>query len=401
MPEAPRRAAPGGLIRTGVLRRLILAVAVGSLLLAIPPATSAAGSVTLTTPYPAVAVPPGEKVSFTINVQTDVSDQVDLSVADVPEGWIASLRGEGFVVDGVQTTGDDPVELTLDVTVPEGATTATGRVVVNARSGAARDSLALDIRVEETAAGQVSLESDFPVIDGAADSTFTFSVRLTNDTAEDLTFSLSATTVAPGWTVEARPSGQAQAASANVTAGGNTTVNVTATPAEGTEAGDYPIVLQAVSPDQTAEAELTARVIGNFDLNVTTQNGVLSTSGNAGSTIDQTIVVENTGSGPLENVALSGTAPSGWTVTFDPPAINVPAGAQENTATSVAHIVPSSDAIAGDYQVTVRASNDLANGEADIRVTVETSLLWGIVGVALIILVIVGLGYVFRRYGRR
>jgi uncharacterized membrane protein len=400
MPEAPRRAAPGGLNRTGGLRRLMLAVAVGSLLLAIPPATSAAGSVTLTTPYPAVAVPPGEKVSFTMNVATDVSDRVDLSVAEVPEGWIASLRGEGFVVDGVQTTGNDPVELTLDVTVPEGAATGTGRVVVNARSGAARDSLALDIRVEETAAGQVSLESDFPVIDGAADSTFTFSVRLTNDTAEDLTFSLSAIGP-PGWTVEARPSGQAQAASANVTAGGNTTINVTATPGEGTEANDYPIALQAVSPDQTAETELTARVVGSFELEVTTQNGVLSTSGNAGSTIDQTIVVQNTGSGPLENVALSGTAPSGWTVTFDPPTLNVPAGEGQNTATSVAHIVPSSDAIAGDYQVSVSASNDLANGSADIRVTVETSLLWGIVGVALIILVIVGLGYVFRRYGRR
>ena len=90
MPEAPRRAAPGGLIRTGVLRRLLLAVAVGSLLLAIPPATSAAGSVTLSTPYPAVAVPPGEKVSFTINVSTDVSDRVDLSVADVP-GWLDRL----------------------------------------------------------------------------------------------------------------------------------------------------------------------------------------------------------------------------------------------------------------------------------------------------------------------
>ena len=400
MPEAPRRAAPGRLNRTGVLRRLILAVAVGSLLLAIPPATSAAGSVTLTTPYPAVAVPPGEKVSFTMNVATDVSDRVDLSVAEVPEGWTASLRGEGFVVDGVQTTGNDPVELTLDVTVPEGAATGTGRVVVNARSGAARDSLALDIRVEETAAGQVSLESDFPVIDGAADSTFTFSVRLTNDTAEDLTFSLSAIGP-PGWTVEARPSGQAQAASANVTAGGNTTINVTATPAEGTEANDYPIALQAVSPDQTAETELTARVVGSFELEVTTQNGVLSTSGNAGSTIDQTIVVQNTGSGPLENVALSGTAPSGWTVTFDPPTVNVPAGEGQNTATSVAHILPSSDAIAGDYQVSVSASNDLANGSADLRVTVETSLLWGIVGLALIILVIVGLGYVFRRYGRR
>ena len=400
MPEAPRRAAPGGLIRTGVLRRLLLAVAVGSLLLAIPPATSAAGSVTLSTPYPAVAVPPGEKVSFTINVSTDVSDRVDLTVADVPDGWIASLRGEGFVVDGVQTTGNDPVELTLDVTVPEGAAAGSGRVVVNARSGPARDSLALDIRVEEGAAGEVTLSSDFPVIEGAAGATFTFSVRLTNDTAEDLTFSLSAAGPA-GWDAQARPSGQTQAASANVTAGGNTTVNVTATAPEGTEAGDYPIAVQAVGPDGTSEIELTARVVGNFDLEVTTQNGVLSTSGNAGSTIDQTIVVQNTGSGPLENVALSGTAPSGWTVTFDPPAVNVPAGAEQNTATSVAHIVPSTDAIAGDYQVNVSASNDLANGEADIRVTVETSLLWGIVGVALIILVIVGLGYVFRRYGRR
>jgi uncharacterized membrane protein len=67
----------------------------------------------------------------------------------------------------------------------------------------------------------------------------------------------------------------------------------------------------------------------------------------------------------------------------------------------VAHIVPSGDAIAGDYIVKVRASNDLANGEVDLRVTVETSLLWGIIGIGLIVLVIVGLGYVFRRYGRR
>ena len=81
MPEAPRRAATGGLTRSTALRRLTLAMMVGSLLLALPPATSAAGSVELSTPYPAVVVPPGEKVSFTITVQTDASDRVDLSVA--------------------------------------------------------------------------------------------------------------------------------------------------------------------------------------------------------------------------------------------------------------------------------------------------------------------------------
>jgi uncharacterized membrane protein len=372
---------------------------VGSLLLALPPATSAAGSVQLSTPYPAVVVPPGEKVSFKINVSTDVSDRVDLRVTQAPEGWTTSLRGEGFVVDGVQTTGNDPVELTLDVTVPEDAPAGTSRVVVAAEAAPARDTLALDIRVEENAGGQVTLSSDFSTIEGAAGANFTFSVRLTNDTAEDQSFALTATGPA-GWTVEARPSGQTQAASANVTAGGNTTINVTATAPEGTEAGDYPINVQAVGASSTAETELVARVIGSFALTVSTPNGVLSTSGNAGSTIDQTITVENTGTGVLENVALAATAPSGWTVTFDPPTVNVQPG-PENAATSVAHIVPSADAIAGDYSVTVRASNDLANGNAALRVTVETSLLWGIIGVGLIVLVIVGLGYVFRRYGRR
>ena len=397
MPEAPRRAAPGGFIRSTVLRRLTLAMVVGSLLLALPPATSAAGSVQLSTPYPAVVVPPGEKVSFTINVRTDVSDRVDLEVADAPEGWATSLRGEGFVVDGVQTSGNDPVELTLDVTVPEDAAAGTSRVVVAAEAAPARDTLPLDIRVAEDAGGQVTLSSDFSTIEGAAGANFTFSARLSNDTAEDQSFSLTATGPA-GWDVQARPSGQSQAASANVTAGGNTTINVTATAPEGTEAGDYPISVQAVGADSTAETELIARVVGSFDLNVSTPTGVLSTSGNAGSTIDQTISVENTGTGALENLTLAGTAPSGWTVTFDPPALNVAAG---ETATSIAQIVPSADAIAGDYIVKMRASNDLADGEADIRVTVETSLLWGIIGIGLIVLVIVGLGYVFRRYGRR
>jgi uncharacterized membrane protein len=400
MPEAPRRAAPGGWIRSTVRRRLMLTIAAGSLvLLALPYATSAAGSVQLSTPYPAVAVPPGEKASFKIRVRTDVSDRVNLRVAEAPEGWITSLRGEGFVVDGVQTTGNDPVELTLDVTVPEDAAAGGGRVVLAAEAAPARDTLALDIRVEEGAAGQVTLSSDFPTIEGAAGANFSFSLRLANDTAEDQTFSLSATGPA-GWDVQARPSGQTQAASANVTAGGNTTINVTATAPDGTEAGDYPITVQAVGADSTTESDLTARVIGSFDLNVSTPTGVLSTSGNAGSTIDQTISVENTGTGALENVALAATAPSGWTVTFDPPTVNVQPGA-ENAATSVAHIVPSSDAIAGDYSVTVRATSDLANGEAQLRVTVETSLLWGIVGIGLIVLVIVGLAYVFRRYGRR
>ena len=62
------------------LSRLAVALVVGGLIAAIPPAAAAAGRVTLTTRYPAVAVAPGSKVTFEIGIRTDVSDRVDLSL---------------------------------------------------------------------------------------------------------------------------------------------------------------------------------------------------------------------------------------------------------------------------------------------------------------------------------
>ncbi|MGZ8528129.1 MAG: NEW3 domain-containing protein, partial [Candidatus Limnocylindrales bacterium] len=64
-------------------------------------------------------------------------------------------------------------------------------------------------------------------------------------------------------------------------------------------------------------------------------------------------------------------------------------------------ITPSDQAIAGDYVVSFSAAASEATTSQDIRVTVETSLTWAIVGIALIVLVFVGLGWVFQRFGRR
>jgi hypothetical protein len=88
----------------------------------------------------------------------------------------------------------------------------------------------------------------------------------------------------------------------------------------------------------------------------------------------------------------------GWTVTFAPETIDVAANGE---ASVVAHMTPSADAIAGDYVVTFKADSELANSSADIRVTIQTGLLGGAIGLGLIVLVLVGLGWVFLRYGRR
>jgi uncharacterized membrane protein len=66
-------------------------------------------------------------------------------------------------------------------------------------------------------------------------------------------------------------------------------------------------------------------------------------------------------------------------------------------------ITPSGDAVAGDYLIDFKATSaeNTSGDEAQIRYTVETSPIWAFVGIALIALILGGLFYVFRTYGRR
>ena len=361
----------------------------------------AAGEITLTTPYPAVAAAPGSTVNFEISITTDTADRVDLTVTGAPADWTATLRGGGFTVDGVETDGTNtPTKVTLAVTVPAAAAEGTQRIAVRgvSTSGArAADTLPVDVRVTPNAAGDVTLTTDIPSLKGASNATFPFTLTLTNSTPEDLPFS-SVATGPDGWTVTSQVGSSAQAASVVVKAGATSPVTVSVKPAAGTAAGKYPIGVDVTSGTQTAHQDLEVEITGTYTLTLTTADQRLNMSATAGGTSDLTVVVTNTGTADVEGVAMSATAPTGWTVTFEPETVAVPAGQQVQ---AVAHVTPSGDAIAGDYVATFKATAPTASADAEIRVTIETSLVWGLIGVGLIVLVIAGLLWTFRRFGRR
>jgi len=359
----------------------------------------AAEAITLTTPYPAVAVAPGSTVNFDIAVTTADPGRVDLSLQGAPADWNATLRGGGFTVDGVETDGTStPTKVTLNVTVPAGATEGTQRISIRGvTSSKASATLVLDLRVSPTAAGAVTMTTDIPQLKGASDASFKFTLTLTNDTPDDLTFSVVSAGPA-GWTVDTQVGTQAQAASVVVKAGANTPVSVTAKAASDTAAGTYPITVDATSGDRTAHTDLSVEITGSYNLALSTVDQRVNMSATAGGTSDLTVVLTNSGTADIAAAALSASAPSGWKVVFEPATVAVPAGKQVQ---AVAHVTPSSDAIAGDYVATFKADAPEANASTDIRVTIETSLLWGAIGVLLILLVLGGLWWTFRRYGRR
>jgi uncharacterized membrane protein len=362
---------------------------VGSMLglaasLAAAPVSLAANPVTMTTPYPSIEVAPGAKVSLKIAVSTVDAGRVDLSLDGVPADWTATLRGGGFLINGVQTDGSAATEVTLDVTV-------------RGSSDGSTSSLPVDVRVTPNAAGNVELTTNVESLKGSTDASFKFTLTLRNDTPDDLPFGVTGTGPA-GWTVDAKITSQAQAASVIVAAGSTTSIEVDVKAPEDAAADIYPVSVDATSGDKTAHADLSVEIVGSYQLSLTTPDGRLSANASAGSLTDLTVTVQNDGSGDVPDVALSATAPTGWKVEFEPATVSVPAG---GTAQAIAHLTPSGNAIAGDYNVSLRASSELDNATAEMRITIETSLLWGVVGIGLIALVLAGLWYTFRRYGRR
>jgi len=364
---------------------------------ALAPAALAAGTLTLTTPYPSVTVSPGAQVSFDLSVKTTIAARVNLSLSGVPSSWTATLHGGGFVVGAVQTDGTDATTVRLDVDVPEDAS-GTTTITVTAVDGGNTVTLPLDVKVEKDAGGEVTVKPDYTALRGTSAQSSTFNLSISNKTPEDLSF--TATGEGPtGWTVDVTITGQAQAVSGTVKAGGASNVAVKVTPATNADAGTYPIAVVATVGGQQYPIELSVEVTGSYSMIVSTPSGVLSASGPAGSVTEQQFTITNTGTAPITKVAMTGQLPTNWKVEFDPTSTD--SIAPGTSATITAKITPASDAIAGDYSLTFTGRGDQANDQVDIRFTVETSIVGALIGAALIIAAVGGLWWVFRRYGRR
>lgn len=361
------------------------------------PAPPSPDELTMTTPYPRVAVEAGDQASYELALTAPQPIEVSLEAGGLPEGWTGTFRGGGFEVDGV-TAGATAPELTFDVSVPPEASEGTYDITVTAAGGGSTVELPLQVRVSAQAGGEVTLTPDFPGLRVPAGDAATFSVELRNDTPTDLQFELESAGPA-GWDVTAQPSNEPQAATIQVDSGSTSTINVEATSPARAEAGQYNISVQATSPETQVEAEMIVEIVGSFSLEMTTLDQRLSTEVSADGSSEIQLVLTNTGTAPMQNVELSSTPPSGWDVTFAESAIaQLEAGQSVN---AVATVTPSDQAIAGDYIITFSANGEQANTSVDIRTTVNPSALWGFVGVALIALTLAGLAWVFRRFGRR
>ena len=388
------------------MRRLWKAFAwltIGVLLLSWPltalAQTEDAPDLVIFTSYPSQVIGFEESPTIRLTLRTGTEAQiVSLEMEELPEGWTATFRGGGSIIKSVYVEPEKDATVNLKLEPPADVSGGTHKFVVLAKGEKTTARLPLELTVQERIPPRLSLKSDLPTVRGKPSSTFRYSATLRNEGDEDLTVSLLAE--APNGFIVTIKTGGKEVTSLPLEANSSKTLSIEAKPFLDVAAGDYPITIRAEGGDAQADLSLVAQVSGEANLSISAPDGRLSGDAYAGKDTPLKIVIRNNGSAPARGIEVSASAPAGWEVTFEPD--QIAEIAPDDQAEVTAHIKPADNALTGDYMVTVRARPEGSAGQsADFRITVLTSTLWGIVGVALIAIAVGVVALAVLRFGRR
>lgn len=352
--------------------------------------------------YPVRVTAAGETVTFGLTLRGGAEPEtVFLDVTDLPEGWTAVFRGGGDVIEAASVEPENPTRVDLRIDVPSGAAVDTYHFTVTATGQADALEIPIGVTVKERVPPKLSLEVELPTLKGKANTTFRYDARLRNDGDEDLTINLISE--APqGFQVGFKLTGK-EVSSFPIAPGESKRLDIEVQPPDDAPGGTYEIDVIAEGGAARARTTLTAdvtEVTGEPSLDVSGPGGRLSGEAYVGKETPLNVIVWNTGEAPARDVKLSASSPSGWSVEFQPEEIDTIAVGSQAEVT--ARIKPAEKAVAGDYEITIRARPEEGSSEsAKFRITVRTSTLWGVVGVGIIAVAVLIVGLAVMRFGRR
>jgi len=366
-------------------------------------------SFNLILPYTDLTVGQGQEVTMDTEVvnRTKNPVQVGLTIEGVPQGWEVGFnsRYPSFPVRSVMVQGEKSITLEFKGKIPEKTKPGNYEIKVAAKDedGPTRqaETIALRVTSKKVETGGLKLTSQYPVLTTPTGQTLKFNVDLKNETNKPLTAAL--VTQAPtGWAVRFKPQfGDTQISSIAVKENATETLSVEVDSPARAEAGEYPLTIRARAGAFEGTANLKVSLKGTPDLRIGTRADTLNTSLTAGRRTPVDILVGNAGTAPVRNLTfVASKKPEKWTVEFKPDKIDAinPGEVREIKM----EILAPPRTIAGDYLLSFTPNSaDATAKPVEFRVTVSTPTLWGWLGVGIIAAVVLGLGVVFVRLGRR
>ena len=389
-------------------------------LILFPGATGAQESIagiTVHSPYTSVAVDSRQSSDFNLDLTiTNNSDQasiVNIGILSGPDAWDANVYSKFKKVDVRRVElrpGGETQDLAFRFLIPEDISDGDYIFLVGFfdENDRVLDELEYRVSVGMPMKQEVGLESGeivrleprYTGLAGPKDGSFQFRVDLKNIGLQDRHFGLDAE--APvGWQVSFTPAFQdTQIAALGLRAETDQALEVTVQPPGDAVPGEYTILLKATTEGSNpAAAAIKVKLTGTPKLTLGTPTGRLNAKATAGDESRVKLVLVNNGTAGLDNIQFISDAPEDWEFSFDPKTVSrlEPTELVEITAS----VVPPSKIIPGDYRVEIFATSIGAQTDASLRITVGRSTSFGWIGILIVVIVVVGMGGLFMRLGRR
>ncbi len=356
----------------------------------------ASNGVLLYTPYTKISVSPGESIDYSIEIINN-SDQLfdeEVRVSGIPGSWTYSLKSGAYTVSKMAVLSKDKKSLSLKVEVPFQVNKGSYNFKVTAGDSV---TLPLVITVTEKGSSETEFITDQSNMQGNATATFSYRANLKNRTADKQLYALMAD-VPRGWEITFKADYK-PVTSVEMEANTTKEINIDIKPSGQVTAGTYKIPVRAVTSSTSADLELEAVVTGSYSMELTTPTGLVSTNVTAGGSKKLQLTIRNTGSSELTGIEMKSAVPSKWQVIFDP--VKIDRLAPGNDATVYAAIQADKKAIPGDYVANLEAKNPETSSKIALRVMVKTPLIWGWIGMLVILAALGVVFFLFRKFGRR
>ncbi len=366
-------------------------------------------SFNLILPFPDITAGAGQQVTMDTEVvnRTKNPVQVQLSTDSVPKGWEVGFhsRYPSYPIREVMVQGEKSTTIEFKAQIPERTKPGNYEIKVAAKDdkGATSHVEKVTFRVtsKKVETGGLKLTSQYPVLSGSTGQTIKFTVDLKNETNKPLTTALVAQ-APPAWQVRFKPQfGDTLISSISLKENATETLSVEIDSPAQAEAGDYPLTVRARSGAFEASTNLKVTLKGTYDLKLGTASGTLNTSIIAGKKTPVDFLIGNLGTAPIRNLSFVTKKPEKWTVEFKPDKIDALNPGTGGVREVKMEILAPPRTIAGDYLLTLTANSPDTSKSVDFRVTVSTPTLWGWIGAGIVAAVVLGLGAVFVRLGRR
>jgi uncharacterized membrane protein len=357
-----------------------------------------ADGILLSCTYPGKVSMPSDSFTFAVTLKNPYyytqTFSLDLSTLS---NWSLNVENDrSEKINAVTISAGESLSLQVSGNVPYNSTIGDYTFTLKASSNGHTTSIPLTVTVSKASAA-LTVVSKYPSQSITLGKTTVYPLTISNPGTKQL-ITLKSEGVPSGWTVAFKTSEGKQINSVLVDSESSESINFEVTPSLSSTQSTQTFTVVATGDYSSGKITLDASIGGSYGLAMAIDSLYFTT--NAGSTYSESITLTNTGYSSLNNLQLSITYPSGWTVTSTP--IKVTTLDPNKKATFTLSMTAPSGTAAQDYLVQLTATSDeVTTSQQSIRVTVNVESSLSIYGILLLVVAAGAFVLLYKKLRRR